>query len=109
MHGYSISPRVLIEERESEVVAVLLQHRCGVRLLLRRAAAPVDALRGYPLFGLSVATHAEFLRWVEHVTLLEVEHSGVHEAHLGWAVTVNGPDLIRIQLHTDEGPSGDDE
>ena len=48
---------VLIEERESEVVAVLLQHPCGVRLLLRRTAAPLAALREYPLFGLTVASY----------------------------------------------------
>jgi hypothetical protein len=39
----------------------------------------------------------------------DVEHNGVHQAHLGWAVTVTGPDLVRIQLHTEEGPSGEAE
>jgi catechol 2,3-dioxygenase-like lactoylglutathione lyase family enzyme len=100
---------VLIEERETEVVTVLLQHPCGVRLLLRRAAAPIVGLPEYPLFGLTVASHAELLRWVEHLTTLDVEHSRVHSAHPGWAVTVTGPDLVRIQLETDEGPSGEDE
>ena len=100
---------LLIEERESEVVAVLLQHPCGARLLLRRAAAPLDALNGYPLFGLTVDSYTELLSWVEHFSTLDVEHSAVHQAHLGWAVTVIGPDLVRIQLHTDEGPSGDGE
>ena len=100
---------LLIEESESEVVAVLLQHPCGARLLLRRAAAPLDALNGYPLFGLTVDSHTELLSWVEHFTTLDVEHSAVHQAHLGWAVTVTGPDQVRIQLHTDEGPSGDGE
>ena len=100
---------LLIEERESEVVAVLLQHPCGARLLLRHAAAPLAALAGYPLFGLTVASHTELLRWVEHLTTFDVEHSAVHQAHLGWAVTVTGPDQVRIQLHTDEGPSGEDD
>lgn len=100
---------LLIEERENEVTAVLLQHPCGARLLLRRAAEPLATLRGYPLFGLSVANQHELLRWVEHLTTFDVEHSGLHEAHLGWAVTVIGPDLVRIQLHTDEGPSAEDE
>ena len=90
-------------------MAALLQHPCGARLLLRRAATPLPARSGYPLFGLAVADHAELLRWAEHLTTCEVEHSPVHQAHLGWAVTVTGPDLIRIQLHTDDGPSGDDE
>jgi catechol 2,3-dioxygenase-like lactoylglutathione lyase family enzyme len=100
---------LLIEERENEVTAVLLQHPCGARLLLRRAAEPLATLRGYPLFGLSVANHDELLRWVERLTTFDVEHSGVHQAHLGWAVTVTGPDLVQIQLHTDEGPSGEGE
>ena len=98
---------LLVEERENEVTAVLLEHPCGVRLLLRRADEPLTALHGYPLFGLSVANHEQLLRWVEHLTTLDVEHSGVHQAHLGWAVTVTGPDLVRIQLHTVEGPSGE--
>jgi hypothetical protein len=98
---------LLVEERENEVTAVLLQHRCGARLMLRSAAEPSARLRDYPLFGLSVANHDELLRWVEHLTTLNVEHSGVHQAHLGWAVTVTGPDQVRIQLHTEEGPSGE--
>ena len=100
---------LLIEERENEVTAVLLQHPCGARLLLRRADEPLATLRGYPMFGLSVANHDELLRWVEHLTTFDVEHSDVHQAHLGWAVTVTGPDLVQIQLHTDEGPSGEAE
>ena len=100
---------LLVEELENEVTAVLLEHRCGVRLLLRRADEPLTALRGYPLFGLSVANHDELLRWVKRFTMFDVEHSGVHQAHLGWAVTVTGPDLVRIQLHTEEGPSGEAE
>lgn len=98
---------LLVEERENEVTTVLLEHPCGVRLLLRRADEPLTALHGYPLFGLSVANHEQLLRWVEHFTTFDVEQSGVHQAHLGWAVTVTGPDLVRIQLHTDEGPSGE--
>jgi catechol 2,3-dioxygenase-like lactoylglutathione lyase family enzyme len=98
---------LVVEERENEVTAVLLQHPCGARLLLRCAAEPLAALRGHPLFSLSVGSHDELLRWVEHLTALNVEHSGVHQAHLGWAVTVAGPDLVRIQLHTEEGPSAE--
>jgi catechol 2,3-dioxygenase-like lactoylglutathione lyase family enzyme len=100
---------LLMEERESEVMAVLLQHPCGARLLLRRAAAPLATLRGYPLFGLTVPSYTELQHWVEHLTTLDVEHSAVHQAHPGSAVTLTGPDLVRIQLQTDEGPSGEDE
>jgi hypothetical protein len=52
------------------------------------ADEPLAALRGYPMFGLSVANHEELLRWVEHLTTFDVEHSDVHQAHLGWAVIV---------------------
>jgi catechol 2,3-dioxygenase-like lactoylglutathione lyase family enzyme len=100
---------LLIEEHENDVVAVLLQHPCGARLLLRGADVQRAALRGYPLFALSVASHTELLHWVEHLTTLDVDHGAVHQAHLGWAVTITGPDLLEIQIRTDEGPSGDDE
>jgi len=100
---------LLIEEHENDVVAVLLQHPCGARLLLRRAAVPLAALRGHPLFALSVASYTELLHWEEHLTTVDAEHSAVHPAHPGWAVTVTGPDLLLIQLRTDDGPSGEDE
>jgi len=38
------SAALLIEERENEVTAALLQHRCGARLLLRRADEQLAAL-----------------------------------------------------------------
>ena len=100
---------ILIEEHETDVVAVLLQHPCGARLLLRRVPAPLAALRGYPLLALSVASYAELLHWVNNLTTFDVEHSAIHQAHLGWAVTVTVPNLLCIQLRTDEGPSGEDE
>jgi catechol 2,3-dioxygenase-like lactoylglutathione lyase family enzyme len=100
---------LLMEERESEVVAVLLQHPCGARLLLRRAASPLAALSEYPSFGLTVASYTELQQWVEHLTTFDVEHSVVHHAHPGWTVTLTGPDRVRIQLQTDEGPGGEDE
>jgi hypothetical protein len=100
---------LLIEEHENDVVAMLLQHPCGARLLLRRADVALAALRGHPLFALSVASYTELLHWEEHLTTVDAKHSAVHPAHPGWAVTITGPDLILIQLRTDDGPSGEDE
>ena len=100
---------LLIEEHETEVVAVLLQHPCGARLLLRCAPTPAAALRGYPLLALSVVSYDELLNWVTHLTSFDVEHSAIHPAHPGWAVTVTGPDHLCIQLRTDDGPSGEDD
>ena len=85
---------LLIEEHENDVMAMLLQHPCGARLLVRRAEAPLAALRGYPLFALGVAGYTGAVHWEEHLTTVDAEHSAVHPAHLGWAVTVTGPDLI---------------
>jgi hypothetical protein len=100
---------VLIEEHETDVVAVLLQHPCGARLLLRLAPTPLTAFRGYPLLALSVASYNALLHWVTHLATFDVEHSAIHQGHLGWAVTVTGPDQLCIQLRTDEGPSGEDD
>ena len=63
----------------------------------------------FPSFGLTVASYTELRQWVEHLTTFDVEHSVVHHAHPGWTVTLTGPDRVRIQLQTDEGPGGEDE
>jgi catechol 2,3-dioxygenase-like lactoylglutathione lyase family enzyme len=98
---------LLVEEREDEVVAVLLEHAAGARLYLRKAPDQVAALRGFTLLGLAVSNRAALLQWAEYLTELGVDHSGPHEAHLGWALTVSGPDGLRIQLHTREALSGE--
>ncbi|MGB9222446.1 hypothetical protein [Mycobacterium sp.] len=100
---------LVVEEHENDVVAMLLQHPSGARLLLRRADVALAALRAHPLFALSVASYTELLHWEEHLTTVHAEHGAVHPAHPGWAVTITGPDLILIQLRTDDGPSGEDE
>lgn len=99
---------VLVEERENAVEAVLLEHPSGGVLYLRQAPRQAAALRGFGLVGLGVETCADLSRWADHLTGLGVRHHGVRRAHLGWALTLVGPDEILIQLHTRERLSGED-
>jgi catechol 2,3-dioxygenase-like lactoylglutathione lyase family enzyme len=99
--------RILVEEEEDRVTAVVLEHLSGVLLVLHQADGP---LRGWPdlaVFALTV-TAGELGEWVRHLSALGVQHSPPREAHLGSALDVTGPDGFRIQLHTRENLSADD-
>jgi hypothetical protein len=81
--------------------------RCPSAVAARRD--PAGRIARISVVALDVASYTELLDWEEHLTTVDAEHSAVHAAHLGWAVTVTGPDLILIELRTDDGPSGEDE
>jgi glyoxylase I family protein len=103
--------RVMIEEDEYRVTALMLGHHAGIILYLHQAPAQLDAWRGplagAPVLGFLVADHAELTSWDAHLTGFGVEHSGPRQAHVGWALDVVDPDGLRIQLHTHEAVSAD--
>jgi hypothetical protein len=43
--------------------------------------------------------------WEARLTDLAVQHPQPYQAHLGWAIDINGPDDLGIQLHTRENVS----
>ncbi|MGW5382494.1 VOC family protein [Nocardia sp. NPDC003963] len=97
--------RVLIEECADEVSTVLLDHPSGAQLLLRRATGPRAV--GSSEFGFRVPDHRALQDWAGRLDDLDVEHGPVHRAHLGWALTLIGPDGVHIQLRAGAGPSGE--
>ena len=56
-----------------------------------------------------VASRGELARWDQRLTELGVEHSSPRRAHLGLALDAVDPSGLRIQLHTPELISADDE
>jgi catechol 2,3-dioxygenase-like lactoylglutathione lyase family enzyme len=90
---------LLIEEREDDVVGALLGHPCGVRLLLQPTATAAIASGEHPLFGLTVPTHAELLRWAEHLTAL-----GNRSQRCAPGASWLGGDRYRPGLHPDPTP-----
>jgi glyoxylase I family protein len=103
--------RVLIEEEEDRVTAVMLQHPTGIFLYLFRAGltgqAPGRGIGQPAVLGFLVSGQPELVAWDQRLTELGIEHSGPRQAHLGWAMDVLDPDGLPIQLHTREEISGD--
>ena len=103
--------RVLIEEDEDHVTAVMLEHPAGIILYLHHAPEQLEAWRGSvaraPVIGFRVNSYDELRSWEASLPLLSVEHSALRQAHVGWALDVIDPDGLRIQLHTSEPVSTD--
>jgi glyoxylase I family protein len=103
--------RVLVEEEEDAVTTVALQHNCEVLIYLRLDRRGVRALNRSAYHGLavsfSVRGRGDLDAWDEWLTTLGVDHTPPRQVHLGWAVDINGPDGLLIQLHTHERLSAD--
>jgi catechol 2,3-dioxygenase-like lactoylglutathione lyase family enzyme len=99
--------RILIEEEEDHVTAVLLEHPAGMLLWLHQSPDLGPAWRRSPVLGFRVASQDDLVRWEKRLTELGAEHSGPRQAHLGWALDVVDPSGLRIQLHTREVISAD--
>lgn len=104
--------RVLIEELEDSVTAVMLEHPAGIFLYLHHAP---ELLRdwhgpatGAAVLSFRVASYEDLAAWEERLTELGIEHSAPRQAHLGWALDVFDPDGTHIQLHTREAVSAED-
>ena len=103
--------RVLVEEEEDTVTTVALQHTCEVMLYLRLDRRGTNAMNSGachgPFLSFSVRSRRDLDDWSEWLTAQGVEHSAPREVHLGWAVDIEGPDDLLIQLHTHERLSAD--
>ena len=109
--------RVLVEEEEDAVTTVALQHNCDVLLYLRLDRRGILARRGIkalngatyhgPALSFGVPSRRDLDAWDDWLTALGVEHSAPRQVHLGWAVDIEGPDGLLIQLHTHERLSAD--
>ena len=60
-----------------------------------------------PMLSFRVASRDDLADWADRLTELEVSHSGLRQAHLGWALNVVDPSGFCIQLHTYEVISSD--
>jgi catechol-2,3-dioxygenase len=100
---------ILMEEDEDAITMIVLEHRCGVLLYLRKAPEPIPArsTTGGAAVTFLVDSRDDLIAWQLRLTELAIEHSGPRDAHLGWALDMTGPDGLRIQLHTREELSAD--
>ena len=104
---------VLIEEEEDHIRAVMLEHPAGMLVSLHLAPDLVTrwygSAGGPAALGFRVGSLGDLVRWDQRLTELGAGHSGPRPAHLGWALDVVDPSGLRIQLHTGEVVSADDE
>ena len=77
----------------------------GIALRVNVAAA--DGLRGYDPIAFGVADRAAIDAWIAHLDAIDVEHSPVIEASIGWIVSFHDPDGTEIRLYSWE-QHGDD-
>ncbi|MGZ4133441.1 MAG: VOC family protein [Actinomycetota bacterium] len=98
---------VVVFEQESSVEDALLAHPGGLVLRLFAAPERAAALCGFELLAIDVGDLTNLRLWEQRLDRLDVLHTPVRPAHLGWSLAF--PDLsgIHIALHTREEPSAE--
>lgn len=92
-------------EEEDELLGVVLEHPSGVAVFVYRDPDRAEALRGFDLMGFGVARRDELVAWENDLDARGVDHTPIHEAHLGEAIGVITPEGLVVRLNTREQPS----
>ena len=105
--------RVLIEEDEDCVTMVMLEHPEGMLLCLHQSPDLSRAWHGLgstvAVLSFRVASRAALVAWDKRLAELGTQHTGPRPAHLDWALDVTDASGLRIQLHTYEAISADEQ
>ncbi|MPZ00135.1 MAG: VOC family protein [Actinophytocola sp.] len=56
--------------------------------------------KGFDPVGFAVADRADLVAWAAHLDTLNVPHSPVIEASIGWLLVFNDPDGLEMHLYT---------
>jgi catechol 2,3-dioxygenase-like lactoylglutathione lyase family enzyme len=91
---------ILDREEEDRVVEVTMAHPCGAMVRLRLAPDRARALAGFKVVTLSIGDELELDLWCDWLDSLQVGHTPMQPAHIGWAVTLEDPDGIGVGLQT---------
>jgi len=96
---------LLVEEDESGVIGIAIQHPCGVVIGLHRDAARASALRGFVAVAFGVT---DLGAWVKFLRSRKVSYAPPTDTHLGHSLRLADPDGIVVELHTNRQPSAAD-
>jgi catechol 2,3-dioxygenase-like lactoylglutathione lyase family enzyme len=62
--------------------------------------AAVEGCRGFDPVSFAVQSRDDLERWVEHLDSLDVKHSPIVEASIGWLLIFDDPDGLTLHLYT---------
>ncbi|MEV6850036.1 VOC family protein [Actinoplanes sp. NPDC051411] len=69
-------------------------------LTLRVNPVAAEGSRGFDPVSFAVATRDDLAVWAEHLDSLEVKHSPLIEASIGWLLVFDDPDGLTLHLYT---------
>lgn len=67
---------------------------------LRHNPQAAEGCKGFDPVGFAVTDRADLVAWVEHLDALQIPHSPIIEASIGWLLVFNDPDGLEHHLYT---------
>lgn len=63
-------------------------------------AAAAEGNRGFDPVSFAVRSHDDLRAWVDHLDSLNIKHSPIIEASVGWLLVFDDPDGLTLHLYT---------
>lgn len=101
---FDFAPTLDFEE-EDELLEIMLEHPCGIALLLYHDPERARTIRGFDLFAFAVSDAAELEEWTRHFDARGATCTPIIDAHLGHTFGVQDPDGVVVRMSTLEQPS----
>ena len=96
---------ILVEEDEAEITGIVLQLSNGIMIGLHHDPERAAALRGYAVVAFAAR---DLDAWCERLDHVGVAYGPITDAHIGLCLTLDDPDGVRVEIHTDDQPSTDE-
>lgn len=88
------------DDHDGPVMGIVFAPVNGVCLCLRQNPTAAAGIAGFDPVSLAVADRENLEAWAAHLDALEVEHSPVIDATIGWMIVFHDPDGTEHHLYT---------
>jgi catechol 2,3-dioxygenase-like lactoylglutathione lyase family enzyme len=99
---FGLRPTVEFRDADGEVrgLAGEVPGLAPTLLALRVNPVAAEGCRGFDPVSFAVSTRDDLAGWASHLDSLEVKHSPLIEASIGWLLIFDDPDGIALHLYT---------
>lgn len=94
---------------ENDVVrGVVYQPKNAFTLALRESPAAARGIAGFDPFAILLQGEPDVQAWADRLDALDIEHSAVIEATIGWILSFHDPDGLELRFYTAAARHGAD-
>lgn len=97
---FDLQPVMEFPDEDDVVRGVVYQPKNAFTLALRENPAAARGLAGFDPFAILLQGEPDVQAWADRLDALDIEHSAVIEATIGWILSFHDPDGLELRFYT---------